>query len=907
MNENLLLIEVWLRDKVSHISNLSYVGWASHPLFAIGVCSGLALLFVLWFVKSRHNLTSQFEKAEHYLRLNKVSKARKKFLGVIKGIDAGQVTADQKRDIECRALLALVGIELSLDNKQEAYDYAERAHLSGYDLPDIVKNLIAECYAEKQESGDGAIDFYIHYLKYRSAKSEATAKIYMVLEKLCRITEEMNSSERRRRAEYNSKVISSIQTLEWAYYYLALSLLLDGKLEDAEREFNHARELNDKQPLTYYWLGVCQLQNPAQNLESAISNIDEFRILAQPNEKNKKREANACSLIAKRLISRCADIGDNETRREEYEAYLQRAVEYYEVAIERDPKASDIHFNLGLAYRLKNDYEKAIESLRQAVLLEPKRVLYAYELGIECAQSGEISEATSLFEQVVELEPEHFEAHGRLGEIYFSQAEYTRTSRHLKIALGLHDAKPNWRMLLLRSLYSEGMYAQIVEEAETFKSAQVSLELGEEVIFCIGRSYSALKFFDKAVVWLSRVSKTLDNLYYLGCAHAHLGQLNHARQCFEKLLQSSNETFRAKAALQLGHIEFHQGNKEKAQQEYRLVAELDPKSWECHYYLGQLALECDDLKQAIIELTEAVSRNNECGKALYLLAFANERNGDYDTALRYYLDIPVGDLMEMSAKLRIGLINYKTRNYKKALEVLHDYEEYNTGNPMLLYFKGASLAALGQYKDALQVWTILSNYHPNNLGLKINIANAHYALGAQDYANGRFRDAIMEWSSYVKDCPHDGSAASNIAILFFKEAFDDLTKNINNSLEKASECFRQALCWQPDNSMYRFYSALCDWQLCGDREEFVATLKLLLENEPNNPRFQYHLGLCLMDKDEPQKAIETFRKVIGEPDDGGYWRYASWALANILMDEGNHQEAGEILLPAITPVNESHH
>ena len=71
-----------------------------------------------------------------------------------------------------------------------------------------------------------------------------------------------------------------------------------------------------------------------------------------------------------------------------------------------------------------------------------------------------------------------------------------------------------------------------------------------------------------------------------------------------------------------------------AKREYQAALELDPNSFDAHYFLGHVYLTQGEFKEARKSFEEAVKRNPRSGEAQYNLACALARDNQVDAALQ---------------------------------------------------------------------------------------------------------------------------------------------------------------------------------------------------------------------------------------------------------------------------------
>ncbi len=100
---------------------------------------------------------------------------------------------------------------------------------------------------------------------------------------------------------------------------------------------------------------------------------------------------------------------------------IEEAIQQYLLAIRIRPDYADAYTNLGKAYLSKGMYEKAIEQFRIALTFEPKNTIAHFNLGVIYLESGSLDPAKKEFETVLRLDPYFYQARQFLDYISTSQ------------------------------------------------------------------------------------------------------------------------------------------------------------------------------------------------------------------------------------------------------------------------------------------------------------------------------------------------------------------------------------------------------------------------------------------------------------------------------------------------------
>ena len=557
-----------------------------------------AAMIVLWVLSRHSDPRRQIQNGEDALGKGNTDDARTQFLRAIALLETGKGKAEERDELTAKAHLAVAEIERGLGIRDEAATHYCKARSHGAELPTEAVLLLAEFFAEKQDSSEEAVAGYLTYLA-SGRKTGAAELIYSALQNICKVTEDMKPAQRKPAAELNRKIIAVSPRLEWAHYYLGLASLLDGRAGEAIEEFNQASSLNPSRPLTFYWLAVGYLQLPTPALTDAIEALEKFLSFSQDDARTRKRETRVCTEVAKRLIESIGGFHapGGELRAQQLSS-LDRAIHYLEEAINRAPEDATIHFDLGRAYRLKGARTKAEEAFRRASFLNAREKTYAYELGMECSVLGRNEEAIQALEHAVEISPEYEAAHDALGKLLYDAQDYRRAAEHLETALGSGTRDPQRLALFVRACYWMGDFARIVDKVDQRKADPSPFDGDADAVCATGRSYSIVGRPADAILWLQKVSTSPEARYFLGCAHACIRHYPEALTCLESLDDTTGE-WSQKAVVQRAHVLRMQGDAEQAKSLYHSSTAADRNNFEAIRALGEIALAQGELVEAI--------------------------------------------------------------------------------------------------------------------------------------------------------------------------------------------------------------------------------------------------------------------------------------------------------------------
>jgi tetratricopeptide (TPR) repeat protein len=91
-----------------------------------------------------------------------------------------------------------------------------------------------------------------------------------------------------------------------------------------------------------------------------------------------------------------------------------------------NPADASAHYQLGLIYQKRGEFDAAVGSFNRAVEIDPRETDAHYQLGRIARQNGRLNEAVQHFERVVQLEPAHSqnEIWRETGLVYYDAGQY---------------------------------------------------------------------------------------------------------------------------------------------------------------------------------------------------------------------------------------------------------------------------------------------------------------------------------------------------------------------------------------------------------------------------------------------------------------------------------------------------
>lgn len=113
---------------------------------------------------------------------------------------------------------------------------------------------------------------------------------------------------------------------------------------------------------------------------------------------------------------------------------VEESVEEFQAALAINKNIADLYLNLGVAYKLLENYDLAQEALLASYALNPNDTVALTELSRSFFADGRFPQAAQYAEEAVKVTPSDPRLHGNLGIIYYKMEDYPRAIPALILA-----------------------------------------------------------------------------------------------------------------------------------------------------------------------------------------------------------------------------------------------------------------------------------------------------------------------------------------------------------------------------------------------------------------------------------------------------------------------------------------
>jgi len=360
-------------------------------------------------------------------------------------------------------------------------------------------------------------------------------------------------------------------------------------------------------------------------------------------------------------------------------------VVFWSDSVEKSPKKSRPHNNLGLALAIQGRRAEAIKHYAESLRINPNYFEAHINMGIALSEEGHMDKAIEHYYEALRIKPYHPEAHNKLGLALASQAKIDEAIKHYSKALELDPGHLEVHINLGNALIAQqGVTATAISHLNEAllldpKSVAAYNSLGIALIQ-MGKIDEAMAHFRKA---LQIDPDLIDTHVNLGGALTNLGKTDEAIVHFRKALQIKPDL--PEVHINLGVALAKSGKVEEAVAHFRKALHLDPDNAEASYNLNNTLATLKEIDREISNIQAELVIAPDDPKLHYHLGIMYQAKGQWDKAQDYYTkalslqpDFPEA-LYEL-AKLYIA----RSKN-EKALALYQKMIAFLPDNPAVYY------------------------------------------------------------------------------------------------------------------------------------------------------------------------------------------------------------------------------
>ena len=503
------------------------------------------------------------------------------------------------------------------------------------------------------------------------------------------------------------------------------------------------------------------------------------------------------------------------------------------------------HYSRGVLFMADGEMDKAIEAYERALRLDPESSYLMTELAELHIKREEIDRAVSLLEQAVALSPEQVDPHILLGSLYSNVKRYEDAVREYETVVGIDPGRRE-AYLFLNLLYREKReYEKAVSILDDLLVIDPSNLMGG---YYLAKTYAVMEQYDKCELWLR---KTLDIKPSFRPALVDLGMLYRSQAHSEKAVAIYEDFLRTNPAdvqvrFELANTLMKSKIYDAASQEFETILRWESSLTEARFSLGlAYFFGGEKLDEAIAAFLEVLQTEPDNDKAIYFLASAYEKKGQYADALKELESISEGSGLYVASRVKMGFILQTDGRIQEAIALIGKEIKKTDTDPEFYRFLAVLYEEEEMFEDAEHILTEGLVFSPKNVDF-------YYRLGVVYGKQNKHEQSIAAMEALLEIDPDNADALNYIGYSYAERGV---------KLDEAESLIRKALLLKPNNG---YIMDSLGWVFFQQNrlKEAIDYLKKAVKLLPQDPTIAGHLGDAYKKTGQVEEALDVYKEAL---------------------------------------------
>ncbi len=307
------------------------------------------------------------------------------------------------------------------------------------------------------------------------------------------------------------------------------------------------------------------------------------------------------------LLNNLAYLHKSKNEIEEAQKFATQALEIYQEIVKLNPK-DDAYINMGKSYNYKGEYDKALEYFQKAIELNPKNDDAYSGMGVSYYQQKEYDIAIESYQKAIELNPKNDNGYLIIGGSYYNKEEYDRALEYFQKAIELSPKNDNAYGAMGVYYNNKGEYDKAIEYF------QKAIELNPKsysTYYNIGFAYNNKEEYDSALEYFQKtieLNPKNDSAYIgMGASYHDKGEYDKALESYQKAIKLNPKN--DNAYYNMGNSYSKKEEYDNALESYQKVIELNPKHDDAYNDVGVFYYNKREYDRAIESYQKAIKLN----------------------------------------------------------------------------------------------------------------------------------------------------------------------------------------------------------------------------------------------------------------------------------------------------------
>lgn len=299
------------------------------------------------------------------------------------------------------------------------------------------------------------------------------------------------------------------------------------------------------------------------------------------------------------------------------------------------PDNADVRQMEGVLAHRKGRHETAAEKLREAIDIDPRQTQYHVNLAIAYRALGRTEDAKAAFAKALDIEPHSPVLHRNLGNLLSDTGDFDEAATHYRTSLAARpDSRETWLnylFALVRAGRLEESLARLDEaERHGIERLDALRRVGQWLV-ARARGSDAVAYYAEA---LQCDEDDRESLIGMGTALIQAERAKDAVFFFDTALAGDPDDVGALSGKAAAAIQ--RGRHEEAREHLERCVELAPHVAKFHADLGAIAFRRDEVEEAERLCRKALDINPELASAHSMMASLEKTRGNFDAALEHF-------------------------------------------------------------------------------------------------------------------------------------------------------------------------------------------------------------------------------------------------------------------------------
>ncbi len=524
--------------------------------------------------------------------------------------------------------------------------------------------------------------------------------------------------------------------------YLGLCNINLGDLKNAEVCFQKAINLDNNDALSLYYISILKIENGNfQDAENILKNVINLR-----SEYLDAYKTLAVCYLKQNKFSEVVNLADkmysiNEDDLQIYElaasAYMELhkyddAEEWIKKAVAKAPENYRYYNKLGVIYLAQNEIDKAIDCYNKAVDLTEDNAVIFYNLGMSYMIKGEFKKSEEFFKRAVDKETNEIYLNS-YGMAALKSGDYTEAINTFLKLTNQYPRKENYNYNLacaydLAEEYDKA--SEIIEKLITFNSSSVQLKLHLAALYIKRGMLQTARILYADIINSGYAKPQIIYEYAVLCAKTN--ETDKAESIFKNIIEE-NPDF-AQAYKDLAIIYFSRKFFDRAEENFKKAYEFDSENIQIIYEYANYYYLMSEFQKAENLFDKLLTKEKIPVYMKVKAALNRISQNKIEQAKELLMQAVREEPKNKEALFNLARIYYLEKSYELAKQLSEDVYSMSadTETANLL---GSIYYELGQYNDALVLFSLVNLSKPDNISVIMNIAKCQYKL--QNYKSAK--------------------------------------------------------------------------------------------------------------------------------------------------------------------------